>query len=91
MLTTNLDTSNKVELSMNTRDKEIILVTQTITNNNQQAQNDHFGGANNNNNDDDVTTTTITKTRTMAGTTKIMYQKTIQIIMHYMMIIMSVC
>ena len=36
-----------------------------------------------------MTTITKTKTKTMAGTTKIKYQKTIQMVMHHLMIMMS--
>ena len=36
-----------------------------------------------------TTTTTITKTKTMAGTTIIKYQKTIQLVIHHMMIMIT--
>ena len=86
MLTTNLNTSNKMKLSMNTRDKDLILATQTITHKHrikiseEQAIMTKMMM---------TTTTKITKIKTIAGTTKIKYQKTIQMVMHHMMIVMS--
>ena len=86
MLTKNLNTLNKVELSMNTNNRKINLATQTIIHNHRmnisEAQTITTTMMM-------TTTTTITKTKTMARTTKIKYQKTIQMVMHPMMIMMS--
>ena len=86
MLTKNLNTLNKVELSMNTNNRKINLATQTITHNHRmnisEAQTITTTMMM-------TTTTTITKTKTMARTTKIKYQKTIQLVLPHMMIMVS--